>query len=309
MQAHQPKGSALYEAIEAFCGNVNKMSGGRLVITPYQAGQLVPAADILKSVRAGIIEAGWSDMSYNTGFMPACQIGTAPFAARNLQDVWELYYYTDAMNILREAYAKQGVYLVATATAPRVPLISRKPVNKVADFKGLKVRSIGNRAAWFEALGASTVFIPGGEVYSALSSGTIDGATWADESAFITWGWHEAAKYIIYPEVCQAGVFSNDIYVKMDLWNALPPDLQAIVTKCGEIGNIELYTRPEHASLQAWPVLKKAKVTRCDIPQSEYPILTKAALSVLDKMAQSGADAKRLVDIMKNYMKTRGYLE
>jgi TRAP-type mannitol/chloroaromatic compound transport system substrate-binding protein len=188
-------------------------------------------------------------------------------------------------------------------------LLSTKPVNKVADYDGLVVRSIGARAAYCAALGASTTYIPGPEVYTALAAGTIEAATWSGPDSWVSLGWYEVAKYAIYPPISWCGIGNNDFYVNPEAWNSLPTDLQDIVQKCGHWVIFDFNASSVFANLVAWDTLTEAGVTRCEIPQEEYPLLLAAAQSVWEESATTAPRSREVLEIVTNYMKDVGYID
>src|SRR5690606_30735228 len=74
---------------------------------------------------------------------------------------------------------------------------SVKPIEKVEDFSGLKIRVPGSPIliSTLESLGMSPISISGGEIFSALQQGTVDG-----QESTVAWGYSqgyaEAQKYL-----------------------------------------------------------------------------------------------------------------
>ena len=95
---------------------------------------------------------------------------------------------------------------------------SRKPIRTIEDLKGLKLRTSGAWAEIANNLGASTVILPGGEVYPALERGVVDAIEWATPGINIGLGFHKVAKYIILPGVHQPGAVLECVFDKA-LWD------------------------------------------------------------------------------------------
>ena len=75
--------------------------------------------------------------------------------------------------MLREAYAKYNAYPVGVSWWGVETVVSKKAINRMEDFKGVKFRSPqGMTAEILTKLGASIVVLPGGEVFSALEAAT-----------------------------------------------------------------------------------------------------------------------------------------
>ena len=181
-----------------FVKRVKEMSGGRIDIELFPAGALVPSKEILKSVSRKIIEMGSSAASYNSGLMPVVYTTLVPMGPRSAEDCATIWL-KGWKEILQKAYGKHGATLLTMQIVTDIPLYSTKPVKTVEDFKGLKVRTHGSTALFCEQLGASTTYIPGGEVYMALQTGAVDAATWGGFSTTFPKKWYEVAKYVILP--------------------------------------------------------------------------------------------------------------
>jgi hypothetical protein len=77
---------------------------------------------------------------------------------------------------------------------------SKKPVRRLEDFKGLKIRvPQGMEADLLTRLGASVVVLPGTEIYSALDKGVVDATNWSVASDNDRLGFHKVAPYFTYP--------------------------------------------------------------------------------------------------------------
>src|SRR4028119_2101726 len=75
----------------------------------------------------------------------------------------------------------------------------RNEVNTVADLQGLKMRVGGFAGSIMERLGVVPQQIAGGEIYSALETGTIDAAEWVGPYDDEKLGFVQVAPYYYYP--------------------------------------------------------------------------------------------------------------
>jgi TRAP-type C4-dicarboxylate transport system substrate-binding protein len=309
MQTHHPPNSTIGESSDMFARDVERLSGGRLKITKMDAGALMPNADIFKGVRAGMVEVGWSDPAYHVGFMPEAAIGTAPFMFQNIMDAMEVYYYRGVLKFFQESYAPHGVHFLAGMPAYVIPLLSKKPIRRVADFKGLKVRTIGARQTMMQQLGASPVTIPLPEVYTAFASGTIDAATNGPEESFDDYAWTEVAKYIIYPALSSYPVPVNDIYVNQKAWDSLPNDLKAVMEHVGDVNFSRLAYHFRNGDFKVRAKYEKLGVTRIYLPQEDNQALTQAASVVWTEIAKKSPRGREIVKIYTDYMRQVGYTD
>ena len=83
--------------------------------------------------------------------------------------------------------------------------------------------------------GGTPVTLPGSEIFTALQTGAIDATEWVGPYNDSSFGLHKAARYYYYPGWHEPGPGLETI-INKTAWDALPPDLQSIVsTTCQAI--------------------------------------------------------------------------
>lgn len=103
-----------------------------------------------------------------------------------------------------------------------------KPVNTLSDFRGKKIRAPGGLyPKMVNALGASAVSLPAGEVYTALEKGIVDGA-FVNGSMHHDYQLPEVIKYATYP---RCSTFLMGMAFNKQSWAELPKEVKAIVEK------------------------------------------------------------------------------
>jgi TRAP-type C4-dicarboxylate transport system substrate-binding protein len=104
-------------------------------------------------------------------------------------------------------------------------LWTKKPVRTLEDAKGLKVRSPGgHQTHYIKALGAEPVFIPLGDVYLAMETGTIDGIVTCPP-LFLSYKFYEVAKFGV---ITTFGCVSEGVAMNNEGWNKIPGDFKPI---------------------------------------------------------------------------------
>ena len=218
-----------YKCFEDFCERVKTDSNGRLVIQPFAAGAVTGVFESLDAVTAGVLQAHSSWPGYWTG--KDAGLAVISDFVFGYQHPWQAeawFYHRGGLQMLRTAYAKYNVYPVGVSWWGVESVVSKKPLTKMEDFKGVKFRSPqGMTAEILTKLGASIVVLPGGEVYSALDKGVVDAADWATLSMNQRMGFHEVAKY---PTKLFHSMPVQEFSVNMDAWKKLPDDLKALLS-------------------------------------------------------------------------------
>jgi TRAP-type mannitol/chloroaromatic compound transport system substrate-binding protein len=218
-----------YKAFEQLCAGIGKLTQGRLTIEPFSGGAVTGVFESLDAVSAGVLQAQSSWPGYWTGKEPALSIlGDLAFAYTDPMQMATWYYERGGLALLQEAYAKFNTHVVGVTWWGAESLVSKKPLNTIADFKGVKIRSPqGLTADIFTKIGASPVILPGGEVYSALDKGVVDAADWATVSMNQRMGLFEPAKYSV---TIFHSLPVQEFSVNAAAWKQLPDDLKEIVT-------------------------------------------------------------------------------
>lgn len=217
------------KCFEDFCERVKAASNGRLVIQPFAAGAVTGAFETLDAVTAGVLQAQASWPGYWTG--KDAGLAVISDLVFGYQHPWQAeawFYHRGGLKMLREAYAKYNVYPVGVSWWGVEYIVSKKPIKRMEDFKGVKFRSPhGMTAEILTKLGASIIVLPGGEVYSALDKGVVDAADWATISMNQRMGFHDIARY---PTRFFHSMPVQEFAVNMDAWKKLPDDLKALLS-------------------------------------------------------------------------------
>jgi TRAP-type mannitol/chloroaromatic compound transport system substrate-binding protein len=212
---------------------INLMSAGRLKVTVYGAGERVPALEVFDAVSRGSAQMGHGAAYYWKGKLAAAPLYCAvPFGfTAQEQNAW--LYYGGGMELWREGYERFNLLpFDAGNTGTQMAGWFNKPIDTLADLRGLKMRVPGLGGEILSKLGVVPVNIPGGELFTALSTGTIDAAEFVGPYNDLAFGLHRAARYYYYPGWHEPGATLEAI-VNLDAWKALPEDLQFIVqTAC-----------------------------------------------------------------------------
>jgi TRAP-type C4-dicarboxylate transport system substrate-binding protein len=214
---------------EQWCREVEKRTNGRVKINYFPGAVLTPAVQTYDSVVKGIADIGTSVQAYTRGKFPLTEVIDLPLG------------YTSglvATRLINEFYKKfnpkeyddtKVMYL--HAHGPGI-LHTKKPVNRLEDFKGLKIRSTGLSAKVVQALGGAPVGMPMTESYDALSKGVVDGILCPDEALQ---GFKLGEVTSFTTETYPIG-YSSAFFVVMNKakWNSLPKDIQSIIEKINQ---------------------------------------------------------------------------
>jgi TRAP-type mannitol/chloroaromatic compound transport system substrate-binding protein len=227
-------------AAERLAERINAMSAGRLTIKVYAAGELVPALEVFDAVSRGTAELGHGTPYYWKGKVPAAQFfGAVPFGLSTLEmNAWLSH--GGGQALWDEAYAPFGLKpLTAGNSTMQMGGWFNKEINSLDDIKGLKIRMPGIGGEVWSRLGATTVVLPGGEIFTALQTGAIDATDWVSPYNDLAFGLQKAAKYYYYPG-WQEPQSVLELLINQKAFDALPADLQAIVTEAARASTLDM---------------------------------------------------------------------
>jgi len=221
-----------------FADAITKCSGGRLSVQLHASGEIVPAFESIDAVGSGTVEMGHGAPYYWKGKAPASQfVSNFPFGL-TAQEYNGWYHFGGGAALCDEVYDGLGCkFLVCGNTGVQHPGWSRKEINTLADFKGLKMRMPGIGAEVMRRIGATVVNLPGSEVAAALASGTIDWVEWNNPYGEASMGFWRHAKYYYIPGWHESGTVL-ETFINRKAWDGLEDDLKAIVTNCAYATNV-----------------------------------------------------------------------
>ena len=157
---------------------IEEMSSGRIKIQFYGAGELIPAAEGFDAVSSGTVEMNYANAYFWTGkslrrrnISPRCRsastsrASTAGYTTAAALELWREVY--DRFNLVPFLCGNTGVQMTGWF---------KKPIEKVDDLKGLKMRIPGLAGRVYQELGVDVRLLPPGEIFPALERGVIDAA-------------------------------------------------------------------------------------------------------------------------------------
>jgi TRAP-type mannitol/chloroaromatic compound transport system substrate-binding protein len=311
LQAFMGPGTATYEeALPRFIENVKKMSKGQIDITLYAPGALVPPFQLFKNIGRGVVTMGQDAGVYWMGFMPIGELVWGwPFTFQHAQEIDYFYWGLGAMDIVRKACAEHGVYILVNAAQNRYGSVnSTVPIKGLKDFKGLKIRTFSTFAKIMQRYGSSTMTFPGSEIYTALATKVIDGATWGSPADTNALKLHEVAKYYNMPAWQAQSPLTLEINLKT--WQALPEDLKAILQTAALAYAADVSMRSWYKDavvLDDWQ--KNHGVTVNWFSQEDMNTARKIAYELLDEKAKQDAYSAEFIALMKKHLKLLGYMD
>ena len=233
---------------------ITEMSGGRIQVTVYGAGELVPPFEVFDSVSGGTAQLGHGAAYYWKGKSEAAQFFAAVPFGMNAQEMNAWLYHGGGMELWTEVYAPFGV-LPAAAGNSGVQMGGwfNREINSVDDLNGLKMRIPGLGGEVLKRAGGTPVSMPGAEIFTSMQTGAIDATEWVGPYNDLAFGLHKVAKHYYYPGWHEPGT-TLECLINQAAYDSLPADLQSIVTNACRVVNGDMlaeYTARNNTALRA----------------------------------------------------------
>lgn len=217
------EGTYFAKNFERMIERINAQHKGVLQIQYIGGPRAIPTMEAGNALRNGVVDIASLSSAFYANLMPegdAHKLARNSTAEQRKNGAWEYFNKLHNEKVNAWYLAKQH------ANIPFHIYLNKPPANGM-DMTGLKLRANPVYRDFFTALGASTVIIPPGEIYTALERGVVDGYGWPTVGIFDL-GWHERTKYRIDPPFYAVDV---TVLVNLNKWKSLTPPQQAALNE------------------------------------------------------------------------------
>src|SRR5213083_938655 len=196
------------ENIMQFVDNVDKATTGKLKITVHANASLFKANEIKRAVQGNQAQAGEILISGYSNEDPIFGVDSVPFLATSYEDAAKLW--KASRKALEDRFAKQGLMILYSVPWPPQGVYSTKPLNSVADMKGLKMRTYNPATSRIaELAGAQPVTIQAAELAQAFATGAVNANLTSGATGYDTKAWEVVKNFYD----TQAWVPKNVVFV------------------------------------------------------------------------------------------------
>lgn len=214
-------------------------SKGAFKTDVYPSGQLGGDRELAQSCQAGDIAFVLQTTAPQVNFVPKLSAFDMPMLFDNLKQariVLDKFHPT-----ISKEYEKAGFKLLGMGDQGFRVMSSNKPASKLAEFKGVKIRTMENKyhMAFWKAIGANPTPLPWGEVYLSLQQHTID-AQENPVEVIVAAKLYEQQKYVIMTNHILHNI---TIVMSKKIYDKLTPAEQKIVDEAAR--ETVLYARDQ----------------------------------------------------------------
>ncbi len=234
-----PADSAEGKVVQRFADLTELYSGGKLSINIYPSEQLGREDAVLEQLQGDVIQIYAESSLFLQKWVPEIKWISAPFLFQDRESWAKFVAGPLAQGWYKMVEDQIGIVPLGDVTdvvrGPYRVIASRKPIEKVDDLNGLKLRMYPDEVAnaiWTQ-LGLETTLLGWTETYQSISSGVVDSVTAPIANI-------EAAKlYEVAPNIARTNEFWQEIAFMMNkaAFEALSPELrQALLRAHAEAG-------------------------------------------------------------------------
>lgn len=293
------RGTAFGAIYQELADNIGKFSNGRIKVQVLYSGEGVGTTGLLSATKSGLITMAAPFQSMHAGELPAGIVEQGlPGITSDTDELYSLFHDKGWDNILTQAYGAYGLKWLEPYIQPPVYVLTKKPINSIEDFKGLKVRAPGAYGKFLRNLGASPTSLAWSEIYTSLATGVIDGSIGSNMIDHRDGNHVEVAKYMYKMPLAGAQVLS--LVVNQRAWDKLDDDLKAAVNKAAQLhAKSQLEKSREWESEAVAEMETKGLKWSPEPSESDKQAWSKAAEVLWDEYANSDQYSKQLIDILK----------
>lgn len=212
--------------MDKWAEEVEKRTGGMVLVETYPGGTLLDADGMYDGVLAGVADIGLGSPSYDPGRFPLLSGVSLPLGFNNATEASLVLY--DLLEEFRPQELETFKVLTAFTNEPGY-IQSVRPVESLEDLQGMELRAAGTGVQVLRTLGAAPVGMPMPEVPETVQTGVIEG-TMTSREVLLDFALAELLGYVVdYP----MGVVTFVAVMERDKWEALPTEVQDVMEKLG----------------------------------------------------------------------------
>lgn len=267
---------------------ITAMSDGRIQVQFFAGGELVPPLSVFDAVIDGTADLAHTTPHYAVDKDQALHFFTGvPFGLTALEhSAWLRF--GGAQELWDRAYEPFGLKpFYAGSSGPQAGGWFRDEIHSLEDLQGLNFRIAGLGGEVMRRIGVNPVLLPPNEIIPAMQDGTIDAAEWIGPWNDLAFGLFQVAKHYYMPAFHEMGP-ALELIVNRQVFDALPADLQAIVSQASMAAAMETTVDFAFHNIISLPVLiDEHEVQLHTMPDDVMDAFAGESVAVLQEVAGS----------------------
>ena len=287
------KGHPIVLGMDKFAEIVDKTSGGKMKVQVFPGGALGSDQANVSALQGGTLEMASMNSGIFASLVKDFAIYDFPFLFGNPKEADAVVDGPLGQNLHKKLEDKGLVGLAYYELGFRELTNSRRPVRRVEDIAGLKLRVIPNpiNVDWVKALGANPTPLPFPEVYAALEQKAIDG----QENPVATIKGAKLYEVQKYMTLTNHQYNPQSIVVSKKFWDTLSAAEQKMLQEAAQESATYQRTQSRAMLQSGLEDLKKAGMQVNELPAAEVaklrekmkPVIAKHSASVGEETVKS----------------------
>lgn len=276
---------------------VAERTNGAVEFQIFPLAQLGNQREMTEGVQLGVIQGTVSPAAFLGGFNAAVSILDIPFLYPADPDVAQSLRDSAFGEALLDSFSAKGVVGVALWPNGLKNFTSNKSLADLDSFKDQKFRVMNSKILieQFNAVGASAIALPFGELYTSLQTGVVDGQE-NPLDTILRMKFHEVQKYLV---VSNHGAMEDVVLFNPAWWESLTDEYRAVITEAFQEVVPELRAHKAAAVAAALEEIKASGIDVRELTEEEktrlreimYP---KARAAYIERAGDAG---KTLIEV------------
>lgn len=283
--------------LEKVAALVSERTGGAVEFQIFPQAQLGNQRQMTEGVQLGTLEATVSPAAFLGGFNPAVSVLDIPYLMPGDSAKAQALREGPFGDALLASFANRGVVGVAWWPNGMKNFTSNSPLDDLAAFADQKFRVMDSNILieQFNALGASAIALPFGELYTSLQTGVVDG----QENPLDTiqrMKFFEVQDYLV---ISEHGAMEDMVLFNPAWWNSLPAEYQGVIQDAFNEVVPELITHKAAAVEAALKVIGESDINirvASDEERAGFAAAMKEPATAA-YIARAGDEGKALIDV------------
>ncbi len=228
-----PKGGFLGETPKVFADEVEKATKGQAKVQIFHSGSLSSnEAELFQMAQSGAVDVAIGATTYILGWTPKAKVFDLPYLFEGAPHFKRVVQGKVGEVIAKEIEGNNAVLLAYILPGVRSIFSTKRPIEKIEDAKGLKIRSMQSPVYidMFKNMGMLPTALPASELYTSLQTGVVDAGE-NDPASVVSWGWVDVIKFYSLNE---HSISCNVMVMNKKKLDSLPADMQKAIREAGK---------------------------------------------------------------------------
>jgi len=295
---------------EQYADMVKEMSGGRINISVFSDGEIVPLMETLEAMKMGILDMVHTHPYNFEATIPEAGIEGLPYLWRNVDEGNALYHELGLEDVLRDSFDKEfGIHVLGTQPDDYGTMMLTEDFHSLADLKGRRLLLWEPYASILaDNFGVVSTYIAPEEIYTSLSLGILDGVQYGGANGALFLGFCEVAKYFMEPYFKPS--WFPMYAINKELYEGLPADLQRILVEAVYANGYymrSMYAAVEQKALAT--MIREYGVVVRTLPEEDVSKIVQVTAERLEELKEKGPNAKRAAEICLEALRAFGHVK